>query len=180
MSIYLALGFRVDKVNNTFTTMKLMSGLAPPVGYSWICLGLPNGLDRYHDLDLRTRTGQGHGKAILLDFTGYAWVNCRKMEEHVWPVKSVREKNRQGIRARLALWTTDSNSRKRTARLHHLYREAKATDDLGQNGARRKRRPSSTTASPYYALISPTACSSPIRGLHPRTRTSTAPSCNAA
>ena len=25
------------------------------------------------------------GKPIILDFTGFACVNCRKMEEHIWP-----------------------------------------------------------------------------------------------
>ena len=28
-------------------------------------------------------------KPVLLDFTGYACVNCRKMEEHVWPLPQV-------------------------------------------------------------------------------------------
>ncbi len=89
-TIYLALGFRVDKTNNTFTTMKLMSGLAPPVGYSWILpKDCPSGFDCYHDLDAGMAQARATGKPILLDFTGYACVNCRKMEEHVWPVKGV-------------------------------------------------------------------------------------------
>ncbi|MBK7083397.1 MAG: thioredoxin family protein [Flavobacteriales bacterium] len=28
---------------------------------------------------------KAENKPLLLDFTGYACVNCRKMEEHVWP-----------------------------------------------------------------------------------------------
>ena len=89
-TIYLASGFRVDKTNNTFTTLKLMSGLAPPVGYSWILpKECPSGFDCYHDLDAGLAQAKATGKPILLDFTGYACVNCRKMEEHVWPVKGV-------------------------------------------------------------------------------------------
>jgi len=80
----------VDRTNNTFTTMKLMSGLAPPVGYSWILpKDCPSGFDCYHDLDAGMAQAKATGKPILLDFTGYACVNCRKMEEHVWPVKGV-------------------------------------------------------------------------------------------
>ncbi len=89
-TIYLALGFRKDGTNNTFTTMKLMSGLAPPVGYSWIMpKECPSGFDCYHDLEAGMAQAKATGKPVLLDFTGYACVNCRKMEEHVWPVKNV-------------------------------------------------------------------------------------------
>lgn len=92
-TIYLALGFRVDRTNNTFTTMKLMSGLAPPVGYSWVLpKECPSGFDCYHDLDAGLAQAKATGKPILLDFTGYACVNCRKMEEHVWPLKGVHER----------------------------------------------------------------------------------------
>ena len=67
-----------------------MSGLAPPVGYSWILpKDCPSGFDCYHDLDAGMAQAKATGKPILLDFTGYACVNCRKMEEHVWPVKGV-------------------------------------------------------------------------------------------
>ncbi len=92
LTIYLAMGFRVDKGNNTFTTMKLMSGLAPPVGYSWVLpKECPSGFDCYHDLAAGMAQAKATGKPILLDFTGYACVNCRKMEEHVWPVKGVHD-----------------------------------------------------------------------------------------
>ena len=30
-----------------------------------------------------------NNKPVMLDFTGYACVNCRKMEEHVWPEPEV-------------------------------------------------------------------------------------------
>jgi thiol:disulfide interchange protein DsbD len=92
-TVYLATGFLVNKDAGTFNTLKLMSGLAPPVGYSWThpkeC---PSGFDCYHDLDAGLAQARATGKPVLLDFTGYACVNCRKMEEHVWPVKEVRDK----------------------------------------------------------------------------------------
>jgi thiol:disulfide interchange protein DsbD len=87
---YLTSGFMVDKAQNTFTTKKLMSGLAPPVGYSWILpKNCPSGFDCYHDLETGMAQARATGKPVLLDFTGYACVNCRKMEEHVWPIRNV-------------------------------------------------------------------------------------------
>lgn len=90
MTIYLAMGFRYKEDNKTFTPMGLMSGLAPPVGYSWIYpKDCPSNLNCYKDLDAGLAAATESGKPVLLDFTGYACVNCRKMEEHVWPEKPV-------------------------------------------------------------------------------------------
>lgn len=88
VTVYLALGLRVDKEKNTFTPMALISGLAPPVWYSWV---LPNKPVVLHDLDEAMAKAQELGKPLLIDFTGWACVNCRKMEEHVWPKDGVKE-----------------------------------------------------------------------------------------
>ncbi|HRH69825.1 MAG TPA: protein-disulfide reductase DsbD family protein [Flavobacteriales bacterium] len=85
---YLAFGLRVDKEKGTFTPLALMSGLAPPVWYSWI---LPAESEVFHDLDEALAHAKAVGKPVMLDFTGWACVNCRKMEEHVWPVDGVKE-----------------------------------------------------------------------------------------
>ena len=88
--IYLASGFRVNKETNTFTPLTLLSGLAPPVGYSFLYPNdCPNNLDCFKDLKLGIEYAKKVNKPILLDFTGYACVNCRKMEEHVWPLPKI-------------------------------------------------------------------------------------------
>jgi thiol:disulfide interchange protein len=87
-TIYLAFGLRVDRKAGTFTPMALMSGLAPPAGYSWI---LPKKAEAFHDLDEALAHAKEVGKPVMIDFTGWACVNCRKMEEHVWPKDGVKE-----------------------------------------------------------------------------------------
>lgn len=88
--IYLASGFRVNKETNTFTPLTLLSGLPPPVGYSFLYPNdCPNNLDCFKDLKLGIEYAKKVNKPILLDFTGYACVNCRKMEEHVWPLPKI-------------------------------------------------------------------------------------------
>jgi len=89
-SVYLISGFRVNKVTNTFTPLKLLSGLAPPVGYSFFYPNdSPNNLQSFKDLKEGIAYAKKVGKPIMLDFTGYACVNCRKMEEHVWPDEKI-------------------------------------------------------------------------------------------
>ncbi|WP_240964598.1 protein-disulfide reductase DsbD family protein [Flavivirga algicola] len=89
-TIYLASGFRVNKETNTFTPLTLLSGLAPPVGYSFLYPNdCPNNLDCFKDLKTGIAYAKKVNKPIMLDFTGYACVNCRKMEEHVWSLKKI-------------------------------------------------------------------------------------------
>lgn len=45
----------------------------------------PHGLDAFYDYDQALEYAKSVNKPILLDFTGWSCVNCRKMEESVWP-----------------------------------------------------------------------------------------------
>lgn len=88
--IYLASGFRVNKETNTFTPLTLLSGLAPPVGYSWLYPSTSaNNLKTFKNLKEGIAYAKQVNKPIMIDFTGYACVNCRKMEEHIWPLEKI-------------------------------------------------------------------------------------------
>lgn len=89
-ALYMATGFRYDEAKSSFTPLTLLSGLAPPVGYSWIYpKHCPNNLDCFKDLDDGMAYAREKNKPVMIDFTGHACVNCRKMEEHVWPLPEV-------------------------------------------------------------------------------------------
>ncbi|HEY1194421.1 protein-disulfide reductase DsbD family protein [Flavobacterium sp.] len=45
----------------------------------------PNGIPTFHDYDQGLAYAKKVNKPVMIDFTGYACVNCRKMEERVWP-----------------------------------------------------------------------------------------------
>lgn len=45
----------------------------------------PNGIPTFHDYDAGLAYAKKVNKPVMIDFTGYACVNCRKMEERVWP-----------------------------------------------------------------------------------------------
>jgi thiol:disulfide interchange protein DsbD len=72
--------------NTTGANLKLLSGFPPPLFYSVYDKGTdaPLGLEAYKDWDKGLAAAREQNKPIILDFTGWACVNCRKMEEQVW------------------------------------------------------------------------------------------------
>lgn len=83
---YLGSGFKVNQATKSFSSLTLLSGLAPPVGYSFAYPNdCPNNFECFKDFKEGVAYARKVNKPIILDFTGYACVNCRKMEEHIWP-----------------------------------------------------------------------------------------------
>jgi thiol:disulfide interchange protein len=85
--------------------LKLISGFPPPMFYSegWNVGGNPNtfadeksnvaGIDKskcphnlpcFKDYEKALHYAKNQGKPLLVDFTGWSCVNCRKMEDQVW------------------------------------------------------------------------------------------------
>lgn len=83
-TLYLLPGVTPTKYAN----LQLLSGFPPPLSYSIY------GTDNVHGKGLEANVVNDYAKAvalskeqhkpILIDFTGWACVNCRKMEENVW------------------------------------------------------------------------------------------------
>ena len=71
---------------NPTWNLNALSGFPPPQFYSIYeqASDCPLGLDCYKDFDEGLQAAKDTNKPILLDFTGWACVNCRKMEENVW------------------------------------------------------------------------------------------------
>lgn len=86
-TIYLFLGIF------NYSRLKLLSGFPPPDFYSIEQKDneCPLGLDCYKDLNTGVAEAKKTNKPILLDFTGWACVNCRRMEEHVWSDPNIFE-----------------------------------------------------------------------------------------
>lgn len=83
--------------------LKLISGFPPPMFYSEMAeVGGSHGSGdsgghsghieaEFRDLEKGLEAAKEKNLPVLVDFTGWACVNCRKMEETVWPVKAVSE-----------------------------------------------------------------------------------------
>lgn len=87
--------------------VKILSGFLPPQNYSEIPYGIggeapkyklpahayygPHGIPVFHDYDEAKHYADSINKPLMLDFTGHACINCRKMEDQVWSEALVKQ-----------------------------------------------------------------------------------------
>ncbi len=78
--------------NGRYADLKLISGFPPPRTYSLYKIETgKSGIyaPMHNDYEGAIRLAKEQNKPVLIDFTGWACVNCRRMEEKVWPNKMV-------------------------------------------------------------------------------------------
>ena len=71
--------------------LKAVSAFAPPMQTQDFNLYNNEVHAKFDDYDLGMEYARQHGKPVMLDFTGYGWVNCRKMELAVWTDSKVSD-----------------------------------------------------------------------------------------
>lgn len=84
VTIYLLPGL----TNSKWADLKLISGFPPPRTYSLYQVekGDKGVFDPIHnDYEKALQLAREQNKPLLIDFTGWACVNCRRMEDKVWP-----------------------------------------------------------------------------------------------
>lgn len=155
--VYLASGFRVNKETNTFHSLKLLSGLAPPVGYSFFLPNdCPNNLDCYKDLKEGIAHAKKVNKPIMIDFTGLACVNCRKMEEHVWPEEEI-EKYLKDDFVLISLYVDDKKPLPKSEQLevNRINGGTRLLENYGHKWAHFQTQYFQANSQPFYVLLSP-------------------------
>jgi thiol:disulfide interchange protein DsbD len=71
---------------------KAVSAFAPPMSTQDFNLYKSETVEaRYKDFDLGIQAAKSEGKPVMIDFTGFGCVNCRKMEAAVWTDERVKE-----------------------------------------------------------------------------------------
>ena len=78
--------FTPGVTNTRWANLKLISGFPPPLCYSMYSnpVNCKRGFEPLRDYELALQKARKENKPILIDFTGWACVNCRRMEEAVW------------------------------------------------------------------------------------------------
>ncbi|MDG2151656.1 MAG: cytochrome c biogenesis protein CcdA [Polaribacter sp.] len=153
--VYLVSGFQVNKQTKTFTPLTILSGLAPPVGYSFLYPNdCPNNLDCFKDLKTGIEFAKKEQKPILLDFTGYACVNCRKMEEHIWPNLNIDTYLRNDF-VLISLYVDDKKELPKNEQIlvNRLKGGTRKLKNYGHKWANYQTQFFQTNSQPYYVLL---------------------------
>jgi cytochrome c biogenesis protein CcdA/thioredoxin-related protein len=86
ITIYLIPGL----FKNPWSDLKLISGFPPPRTYSIYDIERADIIEPLHNDYLGAlQQAKRENKPLLIDFTGWACVNCRRMEDKAWPDKEV-------------------------------------------------------------------------------------------
>ena len=148
---YLFLGL-VTNNNN----LKFLSGFPPPTFYSFSNTNneCPLNLDCYKDFYEGKKVSEQVNKPILLDFTGWACVNCRRMEENVWSNKEVYEilKNELIL---ISLYVDDRSElpENKKFKLRRPNGTVKSIETVGQKWSTFQYLNFKTASQPFYVLM---------------------------
>jgi thiol:disulfide interchange protein DsbD len=135
-----------------------LSGFPPPSFYSLYeqesdC---PLGLECYKDFETGLSAAKAANKPILLDFTGWACVNCRRMEENVWRDPSVFNKiNNEFVL--ISLYIDDRSPLIESEQFIFQFASGrqKPITTVGQKWGTFQTVNFNAASQPYYVLLSP-------------------------
>ena len=143
---------------STNNTLKLLSGFPPPEFYSIRARDsdCPLGLECYKDYDKGKEVALSKGKPILLDFTGWACVNCRKMEENVWSEADVYSLLKEEYII-ISLYVDDRKSLAKDDQFDFQYSNGriKKINTIGKKWATFQSINFNTASQPFYVQITP-------------------------
>ena len=154
-SIYLIPGV----LKNPTWNLSLVSGFPPPQFYSIYEqeTDCPLGLDCYTNFDEGLAKAKAVNKPILLDFTGWACVNCRKMEENVWSELNIFEMLKNDY-ILISLYVDDNKKELPKNQQFDFLKEngkLKKIKTVGDKWSTFQSINFKNASQPYYVLLSP-------------------------
>lgn len=152
--LYLAQGI----LPNSKTPLRALSGFPPPTFYSIYETesDCPLNLDCYKDFEMGKATAQAQQKPILLDFTGWACVNCRKVEENIWTKPEIFELLRNEV-VLVSLYVDDRKPLDESDQQTIKYADGttRTLTTVGQKWSAFQALNFKSVSQPYYVLMLP-------------------------
>ena len=148
--------YLIPGVTNTkWANLTMISGFPPPLYYSIYqkdeCV---LNLNCSHDYEEGLKMAKAENKPILLDFTGYACVNCRRMEEKVWSQPEVYKLMREKFIV-ISLYVDDKKKLPAAKQFTYKTKEGieKEIITVGDKWATFETENFSNNAQPLYAIL---------------------------
>ena len=157
---FFVLGFSVylfpALLQNGSDKARLLSGFTPPAFYSVYSKSndCPLGFTCFKDFDSGLSYAKSQNKPILLDFTGWACVNCRRIEENVWTDPQVYSLINDNF-VLISLYVDDRKELdvKDFITLKYKSGKEKIIKTVGEKGAAFQAINFKSASQPYYVLL---------------------------
>ena len=148
-SVYLFLGLVGQN------SLRLLSGFPPPESYAFFAKEHKSEQIVFKDYHEGMAYAKAHRMPVLLDFTGWACVNCRKMEEHVWTDPEVKKLMQQYVL--ISLYVDDKEELPKDKQFDFKHRNGRVEyiKTIGDKWATFQEVNFSSASQPYYVLLSP-------------------------
>ena len=130
-----------------------VSAFAPPLYTQDFNLNRNEVRAQYHDYELGMSAAQAEGKPVLLDFTGYGCVNCRKVEAEVWTDPKVASRL-NGDYVLISLFVDDKTPLPEPVKVTENGREL-TLRTVGDKWSYLQRYKFGSNAQPYYIAVTP-------------------------
>ena len=144
--------------NTQAANLSLISGFPPPLCYSIYKnpVNCARGVEPLRDYEEALLVAKKLNKPVLIDFTGWACVNCRRMEENVWTDPEVKKRMLDSFVV-VSLYVDERRLLAPTAQMVYSTKDGteKNIITVGDKWATFQSENFNTVSQPQYALISP-------------------------
>jgi thiol:disulfide interchange protein DsbD len=151
ITIYLVPGL----TNTKAATLHAISGFPPPLSYSIYERKIS--IEPIHnDYEAALKMAKEQNKPILIDFTGWACVNCRRMEENVWIDPEVESRMKNDFIV-VSLYVDERRKLPAAQQLEYLTKtgDKKPIITVGDKWATFQSENFNAVSQPQYAIIGP-------------------------
>jgi thiol:disulfide interchange protein DsbD len=112
----------------------------------------PHDILAFNDYDKGLAYAKEVGKPIMVDFTGWACVNCRKMEQNVWVKPNVLSKLKNDV-VLISLYVDDKRKLSEDEVINSKLKPGKKLKYIGQKWSELQTIKYKTNTQPYYVLM---------------------------
>jgi len=141
---------------------KAVSAFAPPMNTQDFNLNTKIVEAKYTDYETGMAAAQAAGKPVLIDFTGFGCVNCRKMEAAVWTDPSVADKLTNDF-VLISLYVDDKTPLAEPIEVADEQGQAKTLRTVGAKWSWLQSSKFGANAQPFYVMVDP-ATGKPLAG----------------
>ena len=161
---WVSLAFAVYMVPGLWgAPLKAISAFSPPMNTQDFNLYEGSVEAKYKDYDLGMAAARAEGKPVMIDFTGFGCVNCRKMEAAVWTDQEVQDiLNNQYVL--ISLYVDDKTPLPEPVEVTETDGSTTKLRTVGDKWSYLERTKIGANTQPFYVLLDPVT-GKPLNGL---------------